>query len=151
MHCPEYFSFRSIEDSYKPIIIKKCDSQENLPKMLHHDLVIFISDSHKKFANLFNQRTAQNNEFWLLHITSWNASLEAIRLLADHSHLNLNLKDDLYLYTRNKENIKIWEMYQIHPTTPAKVLPYGNWSDRGIELKKESKWQRRKDLTVNFE
>ena len=71
-------------------------------------------------------------------------------VLADHSHLNLNLKDDLYLYTRNKENIKIWEMYQIHPTIPTKVLPYGNWSDRGIELKKESKWQRRKDLTVNL-
>ena len=73
--------------------------------------------------------------------------------------MNGPLDDDLYLYSSNKkinngtkESVKIWEFYEIHPSKPRKILPYGSWRpNEGLNLSKDEKWVRRRNLEVIFQ
>ena len=76
-------------------------------------------------------------------------------LLLDHilstalRELKLDLDDDLFLYSYNKNDlfIKLWEFYEIHETIARKRLFYGNWTlNHGLKLVDEEKWIRRRNL-----
>ena len=77
-------------------------------------------------------------------------------LINDLKDLPLDLDDDLYFYSSNKQlnngvegMLKMWEYYEIHYTRPRKLLPYGNWSEaNGLQLPKDEKWVRRRNLEV---
>ena len=70
--------------------------------------------------------------------------------------MNFPLDDDLFLYHSGTpksngfmESLKIWEFYEIHPSMPRKIIPYGNWTvNEGLKLSKDDKWIRRRNLEV---
>ena len=68
-----------------------------------------------------------------------------------HHSNNINKKDDNNL---GEDFISIWEFYEIHPSRPRKLKPYGQWNssaEKQLSLTKESKWNRRRDLEVSNE
>ena len=69
--------------------------------------------------------------------------------LLDLKDLQLDLDDDLFLYSPSNEYWSIWEFYEIHETRPKKILYYGNWHlKEGLSITNEDKWVRRKNLEV---
>ena len=104
-------------------------------------------------------RTRSDREYWLLDVSSLvignpdeDSSLNnAIKNLKD---LPLDLDDDLFFYSYDHHSgdyISIWEFYEIHPSRPRKLKPYGQWNsnaEKQLSLTKESKWNRRRDLEV---
>ena len=67
----------------------------------------------------------------------------------DLKDLQLDLDDDLFLYSPSNEYWSIWEFYEIHETRPKKILYYGNWHlKEGLSITNEDKWVRRKNLEV---
>ena len=128
------------------------------------------------FVKLYSMRTRSDREHWLLDVSSLvnigiipdeenDSSLNnAIENLKD---LPLDLDDDLFFYSHDNhhhsnnnkkddnnlgaEFISIWEFYEIHPSRPRKLKPYGQWNssaEKQLSLTKESKWNRRRDLEV---
>ena len=132
-----------------------------------------LEKSINYFVKLYSMRTRSDREYWLLDVSSLvignpdeDSSLNnAIKNLKD---LPLDLDDDLFFYSydqhhhsnnNNKEDdnlgggdyISIWEFYEIHPSRPRKLKPYGQWNsnaEKQLSLTKESKWNRRRDLEV---
>ena len=136
-------------DSYKPVLFQSLN-KSILLDLTHRDLVIFAANNTSIFTNLFGQRRRTNTEYWLLDITNYNSTTEPFSDLP-HNLETLSFDDDLYLYWEIKDKIELLEIYQIHKDVSAKILPYGHWSrEMGLEVVKESKWRRRKDLEVKI-
>ena len=136
-------------DSYKPVLFQSLN-KSILLDLTHRDLVIFAANNTSIFTNLFGQRRRTNTEYWLLDITNYNSTTEPFSDLP-HNLETLSFDDDLYLYWEIKDKIELLEIYQIHKDVGAKILPYGHWSrEMGLEVVKESKWRRRKDLEVKI-
>ena len=68
-------------------------------------------------------------------------------------NLPLDLDDDLFLYTTSMNHLtelSIWEFYEIHSSLPRKLNFYGNWNNNdGLNVSREIKWSRRKNLEVS--
>ena len=137
-------------DSYKPVLFQSLN-KSILLDLTHRDLVIFAANNTSIFSNLFGQRRRANTEYWLLDITNYNSTTEAFSVLS-HNLENLSFDDDLYLYWEIEDKIELWEIYKIHKDVGTKILQYGHWSKEfGLEVVKESKWRRRKDLQVRIQ
>ena len=98
------------------------------------------------FIQTYSTRQRDDHEFWLVDVSSWNALEDIVRLL---ENMPLDLDDDLYLYSfeNKKENVKIWEFYEIHFSRPRKMFEYGIWNEiDGLSLVPHTKWVRRRDL-----
>ena len=65
--------------------------------------------------------------------------------------MKLDLDDDLFILNNanNGKAIELFECYEIHPTVPRQILPYGSWTSLiGLLLTDKDKWDRRRDLQV---
>ena len=119
------------------------------------DLNVYIPDGssiesvNNNFQNIYSERPRDDNSFWLFDISSY-ISLENWQ--KHFQSLDLNLNENLYLYSfknTTKPKALFWECYQIHPTMPMKIVPYGTWSKKnGLSINSDEKWIRRKDLEV---
>ena len=114
----------------------------------NQDLHVFVPHSITAniFVELYSKRNKYDKEYWLFDISNWTSSV-----LKEFENLKLDLDDDMYLYqSRSEDIIDIWEMYEIHPSMPRKLLYYGNYTlQDGLNINSLSKWIRRKDLEVN--
>ena len=121
------------------------------------DLNVYIPDGssiesvNNNFQNIYSERPRDDNSFWLFDISSY-ISLENWQ--KHFQSLDLNLNENLYLYSfknTTKPKVLFWECYQIHPTMPMKIVPYGTWSKQnGLSMNSNEKWIRRKDLEVMY-
>ena len=134
-------------------------SYENENSMISfndNDLNIFIpngnnlADSAKEFSELFSTRTWSNQEYWLVDISAWNSVEEATEILDDLID-NLDLDDDLYLYSLDDKSIFIWEYYRIHESRPNSLELLGEWNEfDGLKILQPEKWIRRANLEVGL-
>ena len=129
-------------------------TQTNLSSPWHDkDLHVFVPDesnlnkSMEIFFNLNEMRTRKNREYWLLDSTFLNVEEDPSKTILNDLP-NLDLDDDIYMFEEDDEGeIKLWEYYEIHPTIPRKLLPYGNWNDNGgLSITEKFKWIRRRNL-----
>ena len=59
------------------------------------------------------------------------------------------LDSDNQVAKMNKIEYSLWEFYEIHPSIPRKIVPYGSWDNvKGLKLPTEKKWFRRQNLEV---
>ena len=97
------------------------------------------------FIQIYSGRQRDDHEFWLFDVSSWKTLEDIVALM---KLMPLDLDDDLYFYSfEEKEDISIWEFYEIHQSRPRKIFEYGRWNKvSGLLLVPETKWVRRKDL-----
>ena len=125
-------------------------------KFVDQDLQVYIlddgnlEDSLDQFIDIYNQRSRTNNEFWLLDISAFPSNEDLRNKL---NNLTLDLDDDLFLYkikqSQTDYGIEIFEFYEIHPSKPRKLMPFGTWSKmQGLNLTTAGKWTRRANLEV---
>ena len=110
-----------------------------------------LEDSLNQFIDIYNQRSRTNNEFWLLDVSAFPSNEDLRNKL---NNLTLDLDDDLFLYkiklSQTDYDIEIFEFYEIHPSKPRKLMPFGAWSKlQGLNLTTAGKWTRRANLEVN--
>ena len=109
-----------------------------------------LEDSLNQFIDIYNQRSRTNNEFWLLDVSAFPSNEDLRNKL---NNLTLDLDDDLFLYkiklSQTDYDIEIFEFYEIHPSKPRKLMPFGTWSkSQGLNLTTAGKWTRRANLEV---
>ena len=116
------------------------------------DFNLDLSIDH--FIHLYLLRQQSNHEFWLLDVSNFRNKSKFIKYL---QKLQLDLDDNLFLYDassmtmNNSTEISVWEFYEIHSSLPRKINFYGNWNDtNGLNVAKEIKWSRRKNLEVSI-
>ena len=128
-----------------------------------HDeaLKIFIlNDQNEKakdeslnlFVELYSMRLRSDMEFWVFDATSLINEGEVREIIRDLEGLKLDLDDDLFISNEahDRNALELFEFYEIHPTVPRQVLPYGNWdSENGLRLTENTKWERRRNLQVS--
>ena len=126
-------------------------------KFVDQDLQVYIlddgnlEDSLDQFIDIYNQRSRTNNEFWLLDVSAFRSIKDSTNKF---NNLTLDLDDDLFLYKIKQQqtdyDIEIFEFYEIHPSKPRKLMPFGAWSKlQGLNLTTAGKWTRRANLEVN--
>ena len=132
------------------------ENEDSMISFNDKDLNIFIPDeknlpdSAKVFSKLFSTRTWTNQEYWLLDISAWNSVEEAIEIL-DEVTGNLDVDDDLYLYSLNDKSIFIWEYYRIHESRRNRLELLGEWNEfDGLKILQLEKWIRRANLEVGL-
>ena len=119
------------------------------------DLHVYIPASsslesvNNDFQKIYSERPKNDDSYWLFDVSSY-ISLENWENI--FQSLEVNLNEDLYLYSftnETKQQVLIWECYQVHQTKPKKIVPYGTWSQQnGLNINSNDKWIRRKDLEV---
>ena len=136
--------------------ISSFENENSMKSFNDKDLNIFIpdennlADSAKVFSKLFSTRTWTNQEYWLLDISAWNSVEEATEILDDLID-NLDLDDDLYLYSLDDKSIFIWEYYRIHNTRQNSLELLGEWNEvDGLKILQSEKWIRRANLKVGL-
>ena len=132
------------------------ENEDSMISFNDNDLNIFIPDgnnlvdSAKVFSKSFSTRTWTNQEYWLLDISAWNSVEEAKEILNDLID-NLDLDDDLYLYSLDDKSIFIWEYYRIHESRPNSLELLGEWNEfDGLKILQPEKWIRRANLEVGL-
>ena len=126
---------------------------ENMAR--HYEgLHVFIprnwSEDILRFGQFYSERTRASREHWLLDITLGNGSIDEI-VKENLKDLPLDLDDDLFLFKNIENKLTIWEIYEIHPTRPRKVVPYATWTEeKGTQITAEKKWRRRSNLEVSL-
>ena len=129
--------------------------------ILDEDLHVFIpNDSDLEYSldiffHLYSLRKRWIHEYWLLDVSDLS-SITNIRGYLQK--LQLDMDDNLFLYSYSSTNINkqftevsIWEFYEIHSSHPRKLKWYGNWNSfYGLDVTREEKWSRRKNLEVNY-
>ena len=129
---------------------------ESSSKFVDQDLQVYVLDdgnveySLSQFIDIYNQRSRTNNEFWLLDVSAFQSIKDAKN---QFNNLTLDLDDDLFLYKIKQPqadyDIEIFEFYEIHPSKPRKLMPFGTWSkSQGLNLTTVGKWTRRANLEV---
>ena len=108
------------------------------------------NDNLQEFVRIYSLSKKWTHEYWLFDL-SVTHNIEETSYLSQN--LPLDLDDNLYLFASdgndNRNNIDIWEFYEIHPTRPKKLDYYGSWTSRnGLNITNEEKWDRRNDLEV---
>ena len=111
------------------------------------------NESLKLFVELYSMRLRTDREFWLFDATALinDKRGEVSEMVEDLKELKLDLDDDLFVINHNSYGnaLKLYELYEIHPTLPKQVLFYGLWdSSIGLLLNETKKWDRRKNLQV---
>ena len=106
-----------------------------------------ISKSINYLKEVFDKRSRQNEEFWILDISS----IEFLKL--ELNQVGFDFDDDILLFT-NQENstiYKIWEAYKLDPNKSVTILHLGYWSRNfGFNFDYQSdKWIRRGNLQVH--
>ena len=127
----------------------------NESQSISGDLHVYIPDKsslesvNNDFQKIYSEKPQNDKSYWLFDISSY-VSLESWQTY--FQSLEVNLNEDLYLYSftnETKDQVLIWECYQIHPTKPKKIALYGTWSKQnGLSINSNEKWIRRKDLEV---
>ena len=110
-----------------------------------------MKESLKLFVKAFSSRERTDSEFWILEATQLMNNRGIRGLIDELNDLKLDLDDDLFLmkYIKNKNSLQLFEFYEIHPTVPRQMLPYGNWDPgNGLTLTESVKWDRRRNLQV---
>ena len=127
------------------------------PLRNHYEgLNVFIPDENDlnasltNLVNLYSTRNPGDKDFWLVEMSAWESMKQVVN--NGLKKLPLDLDDDLYLYTKVKNYVSIFELYEIHPTRPRKLLQYGTWNEfDGLNIMEHQKWKRRRNLKVNGE
>ena len=111
------------------------------------------NESLKLFVELYSMRLRTDREFWLLDATALinDKRGEVREIVGDLKELKLDLDDDLFVLNNVNDGkaVVLFEFYEIHPTVPKQILPYGSWTSAiGLLLTDKDKWDRRRDLQV---
>ena len=109
-----------------------------------------LKDGLKNFSKSYSQRNWASKELWLLDISAL-ASIEDAKEILDDTIVNLDIDDDLYLYSFDEKSfsVAIWELYKKHESKPTHLEFYGNWNEYvGLEILVAEKWKRRGNLEV---
>ena len=123
------------------------------------DLHVFIPnmnnliDGLKLFSKFYSQRNWTSQEIWLLDVSAWT-SIEDAKEILDDTIDNLDIDDDLYLYSYDEIyfSVAIWELYRKHESMPTHMEFYGNWNEFvGLDVLVVGKWKRRGNLEVSME
>ena len=123
------------------------------------DLHVFMPDMNnlinglKHFSKIYSQRNWTSQEIWLLDVSAWT-SIEDAKEILDDTIDNLDIDDDLYLYSYDAIDfsVTIWELYRKHDTMPTHMEFYGNWNEFvGLDVLVMEKWKRRGNLEVSME
>lgn len=147
----------------KPIAYVTPTMAKNAKTIDKHDelLNVFIlndrnekatNESLSMFVEIYSERQRTDREFWLLdatHLISQKG--EPKDILENLKELKLDLDDDLYIFSSDSDGkaLKMYEFYEIHPSVPRQMVPYGFWdSSIGLLLTDTEKWNRRKNLQV---
>ena len=110
-----------------------------------------MKESLKLFTQAFSSRERTDSEFWILEATKLINNNGIQGIFDGLKDLKLDLDDNLFLMKNenNENSLQLFEFYEIHPTVPRQILPYGNWdSQNGLTLTENGKWDRRKNLQV---
>ena len=150
------YRFENITFCYQSMDMNQSSFENSIMSLNEKDLHIFISDenhlvdSAKVFSKIFSNRTLTNQEYWLLDISAWNSVEEAKELL-DEVINNLDLNDDLYLYSLDDKSTNIWEYYRIHELRQSSLELLGEWNEfDGLKILQPEKWIRRANLEVGL-
>ena len=110
-----------------------------------------LKESLKLFVQAFSSRERTDTEFWILEATQLINERGLKGIFDELKDLKLDLDDDFFVMKSepNNKSLQIFEFYEIHPTVPRQMLPYGTWdSENGLKLTKNGKWDRRRNLQV---
>ena len=150
------YRFENITFCYQSMDMNQSSFENSIMSLNEKDLHIFIPDenhlvdSAKVFSKIFSNRTLTNQEYWLLDISAWNSVEEAKELL-DEVINNLDLNDDLYLYSLDDKSTNIWEYYRIHELRQSSLELLGEWNEfDGLKILQPEKWIRRANLEVGL-
>ena len=122
----------------------------------NEDLQVFYLDGKVldsqmiEFSKIFARRSWTSRDFWLLNIPPHD-SIDKIKTIFDRIVTNLDIDDDLYLYSYNEASlsITIWEYYRKYKSLPTSLGKYGEWNEsNGLKVLTPAKWKRRGDLEV---
>ena len=141
--------FKTMQDSNLFVIM--ANSNGNLTSArFGKDLHLFVPDelnlkvSLDHFHELYSSRTWRSREYWLLDITHLGSAEKWLKDLP-----TLDLDDNLYLFEQENEEVRIWELYQIHSNMSKVIQMIGSWSgETSLKISESSKYMRRKDLKV---
>ena len=107
-----------------------------------------LTDGLKIFSMFYSQRNWTSQEIWLLDVSAWT-SIEDAKEILDDTIDNLDIDDDLYLYSYDEIyfSVAIWELYMKHESMPTHMQLYGNWNEFvGLDVLEVGKWKRRGNL-----
>ena len=119
--------------------------------ILNDNSKTIMKESLKLFIEAFSSRERTDSEFWILEATQLINDRGIRGIFDELKDLKLDLDDDLFFmkYEKNKNSLQLFEFYEIHPTVPRQMLPYGNWDPgNGLTLTEGVKWDRRRNLQV---
>ena len=108
-----------------------------------------LRNSINYLSSLIKARTRQNQEYWLIDISSID-SIETAELLLDI--LNMDVDDDIFVVKFDEKTLEadIWEIYKLSFAQPLIKKYIGLWSETdGLNMTTLEKYQRRGDLMVN--
>ena len=125
-------------------------------KVSEEDFNIFIiNDENLKFSvgylkSMINGRTRKNLAYWIFDISALDSMDTVESILKD---FNLRINDDIFIvkFDEQSNHADIWEIYKIKSMDQALIVnKLGTWSETGLSMTTEEKYQRRSNLMVSF-